>query len=457
VARYDRVFLVISNISRDFDTFAAAVPAGFFVTDNPVITARAPGRLDVMGGIADYSGSLVAEMPIAQATVAGVQVDNTLGGGAIVGSINALESGDNSPVALPAEVFVNPTSLLKWLREGDAKNRWAGYVAGCFSLLRAEGLVPKHSGVRIFIRSEVPLGAGVSSSAAIEVATMRALCAAFAVDLTGLPLARLCQRVENDIMDAPCGIMDQVTSAMGESGKLLVLKCQPHTIEKFTTLPDGWRVVGLDSRVKHSVGGTGYTGVRVAAFMGLKMLADRTGRGFGGYLCNLTPAEYEDLVQDNPLPETITGTDFLAKHGGILDNVTVVDPKQTYPVRAATTHPIYENARVEQFLAALETGEMETAGKQMLAAHASYSACGLGTKETDMLVKLAMQETGVVGAKITGGGSGGTVCVLCKNTVEEAVIMHISAEYEAQIGHAPRIIRGTSPGALAVETGKLSL
>jgi galactokinase len=452
---YDRVFLVNSNISHDFEAFAAAVPADFFLDGTPVTTARAPGRLDVMGGIADYSGSLVAEMPIAQATVAGVQVDNSLNGGVVVGSINASETGDNSPVALPSDVFINPTSLLKWLREGDAKNRWAGYVAGCFSLLRAEGMVPKHSGVRIFIRSEVPLGAGVSSSAAIEVATMRALCATFNVDLTGLPLARLCQRVENDIMDAPCGIMDQVTSAMGESGKLLVLKCQPHTIEKFTTLPDGWRVVGLDSRVKHSVGGTGYTGVRVAAFMGLKMLADRTGRGFGGYLCNLTPSEYEDLVVDNLLPETITGADFLAKHGGILDNVTVVDPKQTYPVRAATAHPIYENARVQAFLTALESGDMKTAGLQMLAAHASYSACGLGTKETDLLVSLAMQETGVVGAKITGGGSGGTVCVLCKNDAEEAVIAHVSAQYAAQVGHAPRVISGTSPGALAVEVGIL--
>ena len=451
----------VSSISDDFTAFSGAIPSDFFLANSAITVARAPGRLDVMGGIADYSGSLVAEMPIAQATVVGVQRDDSasLSGGAIVGSVNAIEMGDNSPITLPPDVFINPTSLLKWLREGDSKNRWAGYVAGCFGLLKAEGLVPKTAGVRIFVRSDVPLGAGVSSSAAIEVATMRALCVAFNVNLTGLALARLCQRVENDIMDAPCGIMDQVTSAMGESGKLLVLRCQPHTLEGFTMLPDGWRVVGLDSRVKHSVAGTGYTGVRVAAFMGLKMLSDRpstqNGKGFGGYLCNLTPAEYEEIVRENPLPEQITGAEFLAKHGGILDNVTVVDPAQTYPVRAATVHPIYENQRVQTFLTALEKGDMPLAGVQMLAAHASYSACGLGTKETDLLVQLAMQETGVVGAKITGGGSGGTVCVLCQSEVEEGVITRLSTAYEEQIGHAPRIIRGTSPGALATETKQI--
>ena len=85
----------------------------------------------------------------------------------------------------------------------------------------------------------------------------------------------------------------------------------------------------------------------------------------------------------------------------------------------------------------------------MLAAHASYSACGIGTKETDLLVSLAMAESGVVGAKITGGGSGGTVCVLCRADVEEDLIFTLADAYTAQTGITPRVIRGTSPGAFA--------
>jgi Galactokinase len=450
------------DIERDFEAFEEArrrEAAGFFSDDGaPVFAARAPGRLDVMGGISDYSGGLVAEMPIAAAAVCAAQRDDASGGEVVVRSANAALEGLITEVRLPAEVFVNPVSLLKFLLDGPDPARWAGYVAGCVGILRSEGLIPRGVGARFFVRSDVPLGAGVSSSAAVEVASMRALCAAFGVELSGIALARLCQRVEHEVMDAPCGIMDQVTSAMGEAGKLLLLLCQPHDVQGTVALPDGWSVFGLDSGVKHSVGGSAYIRTRVAAFMGYKILAEAAGTGFGGYLCNLTPERYRELSPEG-LPETISGSDFMAQYGGIFDTVTTVDRAEMYPVRAAAEYAIYERRRVSDFVDALRDGgdaAMAGAGRCMAEAHAAYSACGMGSAETDLLAKLASAHPEVAGAKITGGGSGGTVCVLCRAEAEERLAEAISAAYHAETGIVPRRIRGTSPGALATPVRQLT-
>jgi L-arabinokinase len=290
---------------------------------------------------------------------------------------------------------------------------------------------------------------------------MRATCAAFGIDLSGLEMARLCQRVENEVMDAPCGIMDQVTATLGEAGKLLLLLCQPYTVQGTVELPAGWSVFGLDSRVKHSIAGNAYVRVRVAAFMGYKILSDAASSGFGGYLCNVTPEAYQRIVAtlpDGALAETMSGAEFLARYHGIFDTVTSVDPAETYPLRAATEHPIFEHDRVQRFVACLREGTDEAfarAGDLMYGAHHSYSACGLGTKETDLLVSLARAERSVAGAKITGGGSGGTVCVLCRATEEAEIAHRLTVEYTRQTGIVPRLIHGTSPGSLATPVRKI--
>ncbi len=442
-----------SVVEADFSAWRQALEKdapGFFANGGgPTSVARAPGRLDVMGGVADYSGSLVAEMPLAQAAVVGAQ---TAEGDVIVRSANAAAENLTAEITLLSRAFVNPVSLHKHLFDGPAGARWAGYAAGSVALLRAEGLIPRTAGARLFVRSTVPLGAGVSSSAAVEVAAMRAVAAAYQTELDGLTLARLCQRVENEVLDAPCGIMDQVTSALGEGGRLLALLCQPYQVQGTVALPAGWSVFGIDSAVKHSIGGSVYARARVAAFMGYKMLADRAGSGFGGYLCNCSPDEYRGLFPDG-LPEKLNGAVFLGAHGGIFDTVTTVQPGETYDVRACTQHAIFENARVVRFLDDLKNGgddKMADAGAQMYSAHESYSACGLGAAETDLLVELARaQGPAVAGARITGGGSGGTVGVLCRADDEERVAQTIADEYETRTGRAPRVIRGTSPGALA--------
>jgi L-arabinokinase len=145
----------------------------------------------------------------------------------------------------------------------------------------------------------------------------------------------------------------------------------------------------------------------------------------------------------------MTGADFLQQYGATDDAVTAVDPHQIYAVRTPTAHPIYEHFRVRTFARLLAGDALVNApqlGELMYQSHASYSACGLGSPGTDLLVNLARQQADIFGAKITGGGSGGTVAVLARREGETAVYT-IAQQYAEQTGHTPYIFRHSSPGA----------
>ena len=462
--------------------FVAAVNAqrNLFQPDAPVRVARAPGRLDLMGGIADYSGALVLELPLACATFAAVQL---AGAPELV-----VRSLPPEPGLAPREVRVALADLAPMgapLAEAAAHNlltaepstAWAAYALGPLVVLaRAKGL-RLTKGIRLLIGSDVPLGKGVSSSAALEVAVMQALAAALAVPIEGRELALLCQRAENLVVGAPCGVMDQMTVACGEMGRLLALRCQPAELEQPVTLPEGLEVWGIDSGIRHTVGGSDYGDVRTGAFMGYRIVADlaglpttRTAPGrvqiadqrWGGYLANLAPAEWERAYRSR-VPEQLDGATFLERYGGITDAVTQVEPARTYAVRPCTAHPIYEQQRVRLFRALLGAGagdeEARTLlGQLMAQSHASYTACGLGADGTDRLVELveaAGPGAGLYGAKITGGGSGGTVAVLAQAGSAPA-IHAIAASYAAETGRAALVLGGSSPGAVAAGVASLA-
>jgi len=443
----------------------------FFRDDAPLLAARAPGRLDVMGGIADYSGSLVLEWPLARATFAVVQAQ-----AAPVCSFLSVRDGQ-------AHVFHIDLAALQAgaLREAEAlrlhlaervPDRWAAYVAGVvhYCLHRLGGSAEHPTGFRMLIRSDVPEGKGVSSSAALEVAAMAALTACYDLDVDPEALASACQWVENHIVGAPCGIMDQMTSACGRQDHLLRLHCQPAVVEGHVAVPAGYQFCGIDSGIRHAVTGADYGTVRTAAFMGYRIIAEAAGLPMAedearlrirdvpwrGYLANISPREYEARFR-SLLPECMDGSDFLARYGGIPDAVTRVDPKGTYPVRQATAHPIYEHARVRRFARLLrvlprrETAALEM-GRLMLASHASYSACGLGSDGTDRLVEMVRRlgpEQGFFGAKITGGGSGGTVAIFSTHEAA-AQVDALAARYRAETGRPAEVFVGSSPGAAEV-------
>ena len=345
----------------------------------------------------------------------------------------------------------------------------AAYILGAFLVLMRERGVNFGYGVRILISSDVPEGKGVSSSAAVEVTVMQAVAAAYDLELTPRELAPLCQWVENLVVGAPCGVMDQMTSVTGETNRLLPLLCQSAESLPSLAVPGEIAFWGLDSGVRHSVAGDDYGSLRVGAFMGYRIIAGRAGllvttvadqlveiedEAWRGYLANITPDEFERRFAA-ALPETIGGGDFLRRYQGTPDPVTRIDPARTYRVRMPTGHPIYEHHRTGVFSEAiggsLDETELRLLGNLMYESHASYSACGLGSDGTDLLVQLVREAgilQGLYGAKITGGGSGGTVAVLGRRDAGHAV-ESVAVEYERRTGHRPYIFAGSSPGSAA--------
>ena len=417
-----------------------------FEPGTPVSVSRAPGRLDVMGGIADYSGSLVLERPIAEAAWAAAQrLDRpvleivSLGRPSCTVPLRTL-----APGGVPSS-YDDARRLF-----ADGPHRWAAYIAGVLLVLGRERGLPMTAGARIVVASEVPEGKGVSSSAAVETASMAAVAAAFGMALAPRDLAILCQTAENLVAGAPCGVMDQMTCVFGEPHSLLALVCQPAELQPPVPLPDDVAVWGLDSGERHAVGGSDYGAVRTGAFMGLRILGEHTSVP-GNYLANIAPELFEqELVRH--LPDEMAGDDFLARYGGTADTVTSVAPGRRYRVRAPAAHPVYERWRVEAFRALLLAAPGEAGrrrlGELMYESHDSYGRCGLGSEGTDRLVALVRAEGaagGLYGARITGGGSGGTVAVLGRHDAAPAII-RVADAYERHTGYRPLVFAGSSPG-----------
>ncbi|XP_021891445.1 L-arabinokinase-like [Carica papaya] len=481
--------------------------ATLFNWEEEIFVARAPGRLDVIGGIADYSGSLVLLMPTKEACHVAVQ-RNHPSKQKLWKHAQARQHAKETPIVeivsfgselsnrgptfdmdlsdfLDGENPISYEKACKYFAQ-DPSQRWAAYVAGVILVLMKELGVCFQDSISILVSSAVPEGKGVSSSAALEVATLSAIAAAHGLDLAPRDVALLCQKVENHVVGAPCGVMDQMASACGEANKLLAMVCQPAEVLGVVEIPAHVRFWGIDSGIRHSVGGSDYGSVRIGAFMGRKIIKSLAAASSSislpgnnpeeieedsfellaeeeslDYLCNLTPHRYEALYA-NKIPESTTGEEFIKMYKDHNDSVTTIDQKVSYAVRAPTAHPIYENFRVKAFKALLTAATSEeqltALGELMYQCHYSYSKCGLGSDGTDRLVRLVQKmqhskisksENGTLyGAKITGGGSGGTVCVFGKNSLRSSEqILQIQQKYKDDTGFMPYVFDGSSPGA----------
>jgi galactokinase len=396
-------------------------------------TSSAPGRMDVMGGFSDYSGGLVLQMPIANTTEVSVTLRDDF-----VCSIKS-EAANETPLFVSFEIkeliSQNFSLDLAHLFFSNEKIHWSAYVVGCGLLLHHLKKI-NFSGADFRVKSNVPLGKGVSSSAALEVATMKALTQAYELKFTGTELPILAQKVENLIVGAPCGLMDQLTSFHGIPNHLLPITCQPDVLHDPIAIPSKIKFIGIDSGVRHAVSGSSYTDVRCAAFMGYSIIAQRLGVDqhtiqeardsgnwsqlpYGGYLCNISALEFIQKFQ-SILPEKISGRDFTNQFRTTIDSVTAIQPEKTYFILNCVSHPIQETERVKKFKSILESvnqqsitkNQLHDFGQLMYQAHAGYTACRLNSDRTDEIVALGKQHQGIAGAKITGGGSGGTVCLL---------------------------------------------
>lgn len=416
---------------------------GFFPRGASVSRAWAPGRLDILGGVADYSGGRVLQLTLdCGVTVRATTTDDGLCRARSLAS----GLGELAEVRVDAEVaFGDPESLGELLR-GDAGTGWAAYVLGPVAVLASESEIAPR-GLRLEVTSDLPPGAGLSSSAALEIASLRAVAAALGVPLPRDRVPILAQTVEHVVAGAPCGLMDQIAVWEGQADALLPILCRPGSPEAPLPLPTGVHLVGFRSGVRHAVGGVAYRRARTAAFMGRRLL------GVDGWLAAVRREVWD--VRKHAMPHSLTGRAFLETARDHGDPVTTIDPAEDYPVRDAAGFPIEESVRVAAFADALANTppDLEGAGTLLFASCAGYGALGLGSDETDHIVDLVRAggpARGLYGARVSGGGSGGTVAVLADDRGLAALpelVRRYRASVSPTIGAGAGLTVGSGPGA----------
>jgi galactokinase len=312
---------------------------------NRAVTAVAPGRVNLIGDHTDYTGGLVLPMAVDRATT----VTGTPGGDHV-----ELRSADEPEAAVVPVDVTDPSTV---------EPSWARYVAGVVAELRPT------VGFSGEVTTTLPIGAGLSSSAALEVAV------ALALGATGTPLelATLCQRAEQRASGVPCGIMDQLASAAGVAGHALLIDC--HSLDvRPVPVPEGVDVVVIDSGEPRRLAGTAY--------------ADRRSECETAEL-TIGPLRLASAADVGRIPD--------------------------HRIRRRAAHVVSENRRVREAAAALEAGDVRAVGALMVASHQSLrDAFEVSTPTLDVLVERLLRLPGVHGARLTGAGFGGCVVALAE-------------------------------------------
>jgi galactokinase len=266
---------------------------------------RAPGRLDIMGGNDDYTGGLAFESTIREATWAAVSLRNDKK--LKLYNPQMKERGWAPEICFELDEFKDAATV-RALATAAPEQSWSSYVAGQFFWLKEHSPDRVSRGADVFISSTVPLNKGVGSSAALEVAVMKAAAHAYSMEMRGIALAEACQWAENVVAGSACGIMDQISIVLGAHDCVLPLLCQPCEPYEPVRINPKLRFWGIDSGVSRAVAGPEYEAARAAAFMGYKLTCDAEGlrvtpdessaiprfteTRWNGYLANLQPSEF---------------------------------------------------------------------------------------------------------------------------------------------------------------------
>jgi len=466
------------KITPDVNLFVQLCKSNYdslFDRNAPIYINRTPGRLDLMGGNDDYTGGLVFETTIREATLfaAKPREDNRFFlKNPSVKSMGWVEQIEFSMDDIADKSGVLPIERVREWINRDPRQNWFATLIGNLYYLKKEHPDQVNHGLNMLLDSTIPLGKGVSSSAALEVSGMKACAAAYGIETSGVDLAIQTQWVENAIAQSASGVMDQFAVVMGDEDAFTPMLCQPCIPYPLVRLPQGIKIWGIDSGIRHSVAGIEYEAARAATFMGYQLLCEMEGLNvtkddsgilaryteskWNGYLARVTPSQFKTKYEEK-LPDQITGLDFLKNHLIHFDPYTPIRPEIMYPVRNCTRYAVEENHRVQMFFELLnsatspvEDSTLKKLGELMYGAHSGYSDCGLGSSETDLLVELVRSNAGkdLFGAKITGGGAGGTVAILGRNSsTAEKAFSEIVSSYTKKTGITPYIFEGSSQGA----------
>ena len=443
---------------------------GIFYPRRKITVVRAPGRIDVMGGIASKCGVTALEMPLQEAVILGIQERNDRQ--LLIRSVGIDQQEYTPTVNFNLDEF-RFNGRLRSYREirrkitRDPAKEWAGHVAGIFFILLKERIIEAFdSGANIGIVSTIPIKRGVASSAALEVATITALNRIYNIKMETAESIKLCSFAETYIMGRQRNSIEHLSAFWGEINKLLAVHYQPDEIIGSYVLPKGFRIIGINSKIRHSKADERSKMVYVAMDIGKHIIINHVKRTenianpFDGYLCNITPEEFEGSFK-KLIPGQVLGNEFLRELQGDKKLRECIDPAKKYRVRSSVQHMIHENARSQKFINILlekdrdAEDRMIDAGEIMYGSDESYSRkLGLKTKETDLLISLVKergQRHGLYGAKCTSDGSGGTIAVLAANDTDD-VLRNIAAQYHDETGLEAQLFLNSSPGALAFGT-----
>lgn len=365
----------------------------------------APGRINLIGEHTDYNDGLALPIALPRRTVAAVRRRPD-------GLLRMASTG------VPGEPV---TVLLDEVRPGTPGG-WAAYVAGVFWALDRAGYAV--SGADVVVSSDVPLGAGMSSSAALECAVGAAISDLEGLDLladdTGRAhLAQLCRRAENDIAGAPTGGMDQSAAMLCRPGHALLLDCRDGAtrLVPFDLAAHGLELLVIDTKARHALVDGQYAARR----------ADCTAAARALEVTSLREVSETDLA-------------------GALERLA--DPVARRRVR----HVVTEIARVPRFVAAFETGDMAEAGRLMVASHASLrDDFEVSCPELELAVEGALRE-GALGARMTGGGFGGCAIALVPSDRAAAIADTVTAAFARADFVAPQAFRALASGSARRDT-----
>lgn len=435
----------------------------------PRFVARAPGHLDIMAGLADYTGALVLNMPTGAFVCAAVQTrsDPVLAVTMIErnGSTDATTVEISWKKLLHAGAKDSGGSLLSKSDLSEAEAMVARTIAGVVTeTTRTGSMKESPSGISVVIESAFEDGLHRTPPASIASAVVTALVAAIKADVKLEAAADLCRKVEDEWLGRCGGIAETMCVLGGEVGMIAQIRCDPCSLEPAAPIPNHLGLVGIDCGVVHDDAAIKYDRARVASCMG-RVLVDRIiqheGAGrmrWDGYLSRISIADYVERFRDR-LPTKIKGREFLDRFGETGDSFTTIEPDFIYKVRSRTEHHIYEHVRSQQFVERLARSSRGGKGEALLelselmyASHWSYGQrCGLGSIETDLLVKLLRGHgaaAGVHGAKVVGRGCGGVVLALTEATDRaSSAVSEVLEVYAAKTGRKPRVLSGSMAGA----------
>ncbi len=360
--------------------------------ERPSHLIRSPGRVNLIGEHTDYNDGFVLPMAIDRAVWLAVRGRED--GRVLVHSLEQTE----------------PTDFA--LTDFQHSGGWAEYVKGMARALLDAGY--KLAGWEGVLTSDVPVGSGLSSSAALEMAVGMAFAAVSDFPFDGVEMARLGQKTENEWVGANTGIMDQMIAANGQAGFALLIDCRDLSTEPIP-LPKGTAVLIMDTATRHTHTDSGYNERRKSC--------ERAAQFFGvSHLRDVTIEQFEARAAE-------------------LDDVTM----------RRARHIITENERTLAAAAAMKAGDAEKLGELMNASHASlHIDFEVTNNELDIMARIAQAQPGCFGARMTGGGFGGCVVTLVDEKRAEEVGTAVAAQYQSATPLTPQIFVTSASAGTAV-------